>query len=291
MNYALFQAGINKYGSGANLQGCVNDVERLGKALYEHSCAVSYWNQLTDKKGTISRLRSAMADAAQQDTDVILVQYSGHGSYLKDKNKDERFSKYDQCLVPVDYSRNGMLTDDELGGIADLALVKSTLVFWLDSCHSGGSSRSGVRTKNLARRMFGVSGRRALPSHLVTGRVVMATRAAACSRVGDADIPFRADTSKFPKVESSHLYVTYTNERHILIAAARAEETAADAYIDGQWQGAGTCALLWAWGQLGNRANYLEVAENANVWLDRNGYSQRICLEGKPAKLQRPFLT
>ncbi len=293
MSYSVLSVGINKYGSAsASLRGCIQDVENFSKAIEQRRFPLVYQQHLLDKQATAYRMRHALAEVTQQGAEKIIVQVSSHGSRIGDRNRDERFSKYDQCLVPVDYSRNGMIVDDELGGFADLVPNEVTLIYWLDSCYSGGSSRGlGLGLRSMAKRAFAVPSSRALPPHLVTEKVILATRAAGNQRPVTTITNLRADFTTFSNVQSSHLYVTYTDERHVLIAMARSSETAADALVEGKWQGAGTAATLWAWQQLGNRANYLEVAEQANIWLERNGYAQRVVIEGSVRNLNRPFLT
>jgi hypothetical protein len=66
--------------------------------------------------------------------DVLLLFYSGHGSYILDKNNNEKTEK-DQLIVPCDF--NGII-DDELKNIIQLNLKKDvTLIALFDCCHSG----------------------------------------------------------------------------------------------------------------------------------------------------------
>ena len=64
----------------------------------------------------------------------IWVLYSGHGTQLADKSRDET-DGIDECIVPVDYLTSGFILDDELNVIIQKATCRAILMF--DSCRSG----------------------------------------------------------------------------------------------------------------------------------------------------------
>jgi len=66
--------------------------------------------------------------------DEIWIHYSGHGSQVKDINRDETDS-LDEVVVPTDFRVAGFITDDELFAIVQKSKCKTMLLF--DSCHSG----------------------------------------------------------------------------------------------------------------------------------------------------------
>ena len=66
--------------------------------------------------------------------DVLLLFYSGHGSYILDKNNNEKTGN-DQMIIPCDLNR---IIDDELKNIIQNNLKKGvTLIALFDSCFSG----------------------------------------------------------------------------------------------------------------------------------------------------------
>jgi len=79
--------------------------------------------------------------------DKIFISYSGHGSYIADKNGDEKDDTQDETLCPYDTDRTGyslnrnMILDDEIGEKLK-ALEGRLVVMIFDSCHSGTSTRS-----------------------------------------------------------------------------------------------------------------------------------------------------
>lgn len=278
--YNLIQFAINDYAS-APLNGCLNDAKNIQVAVRQRF-PISWHSQMLNRESTAKAMRDAMEDAVKRSGDVTVVHFSGHGSFVPDISGDEINLPYDQVLVPVDYERNGMLLDDELGVYADKVPAGRKLIYWLDSCHSGGSSRSfGLGfLVHATKKTFRASTSRALPAHLVTQESIDATHREVLSRGVISSLSKKDNAAR-----------RYNNERHILIATARHNETAADAWIDKAWQGAGTAALLWAWKKLGRTASYETVADEANAWLLRNRYTQRIVIEGSRENLKRPFLT
>lgn len=146
-NKKALLVGINYVGTRAELSGCVNDVRNVNKYLKEN-CDYNKFQLLTDEhtiKPTKSNILNGI-DWLMKDVksgDQLMFHYSGHGDWQKDDGKDEHDGK-DECLVPLDYNRNGYITDDEL----HLRLVKPLmdrcqslkdvrLMVIVDACHSG----------------------------------------------------------------------------------------------------------------------------------------------------------
>jgi metacaspase-1 len=128
--------GINDYpGTGSDLSGCVNDANDWGAALEAKGFAVA---KLLDRQATGKAIRTALrrlvADAKKGDT--VLVQYSGHGSYVPDDDGDEADGT-DECLCPHDLVAKGPLTDDELFELFSERQTGVKVVMISDSCHSG----------------------------------------------------------------------------------------------------------------------------------------------------------
>src|SRR5688572_25400270 len=107
--------GINRYRMpGADLRGCVNDVNNLQSVLTGHYGFVkSDIKVLTDfdatKKAMQAAIRTLITNAKKGD--VLLLHYSGHGSNVPDKDGDEA-DKRDEILCPTDLDWKDPLTDD-----------------------------------------------------------------------------------------------------------------------------------------------------------------------------------
>lgn len=128
--------GINDYpGTQNDLSGCVNDANDWAKVLTPHGFVVE---KLLDKQATGDGIRKAikrlLEDAKKADT--VLIQYSGHGSYVPDENGDEPDGT-DECLCPYDIMSKGPITDDELFDLFSDCEKGVKIVMISDSCHSG----------------------------------------------------------------------------------------------------------------------------------------------------------
>ena len=129
--------GINYIGTNVELKGCINDVNNINNILKTNNFNIT---MLTDtstikptKQNIIDSLIWLIKDCKSGDT--LLFYYAGHGSQIKDIDGDEA-DKKDEVLVPLDYRKNGVITDDFL---YDNIKLKGGVNFYgfTDCCHSG----------------------------------------------------------------------------------------------------------------------------------------------------------
>ncbi|HEX2837568.1 MAG TPA: caspase family protein [Phycisphaerales bacterium] len=129
--------GINDYpGTGSDLSGCVNDAKDWRAALQARGFKVL--PSLLNSDATGKNMREAMQHVVSmaKGGDTVVVQYSGHGSYVDDVDGDED-DGHDECLCPYDIDTKGEITDDELFQIFNAKASGARVVFLSDSCHSG----------------------------------------------------------------------------------------------------------------------------------------------------------
>jgi len=132
--------GINDYpGTDSDLSGCVNDANDWAAVLKKRGFTVT---MLLDRKATGAAIRKAIKAllAKSSKNDLALVQYSGHGSFVPDKDGDEPDGT-DECLCPYDIWTKGPITDDELFVIFSGRPAGVRVVMISDSCHSGTVAR------------------------------------------------------------------------------------------------------------------------------------------------------
>jgi metacaspase-1 len=137
--YALC-IGINNYpGTSSDLKGCVNDANDWSKALKKRGFSVSL---LLDQHAIGKAMREAMQTTIKkaQAGDLVVIQYSGHGSFVPDENGDEDDGS-DECLCPYDINTKGPITDDELFELFGARANGVKIVMISDSCHSGTVAR------------------------------------------------------------------------------------------------------------------------------------------------------
>jgi metacaspase-1 len=141
--YALC-IGINNYpGTHMDLAGCVNDANDWAAELGRRGFAVS---KLIDSEATkaamVAGFKSAIGDA--RNGDLVVITYSGHGTYVPDVNGDE-LDGLDEALCPYDVQTNGSaLVDDEIHAIFGARGPGVRVVLISDSCHSGTVTRAAA---------------------------------------------------------------------------------------------------------------------------------------------------
>jgi hypothetical protein len=181
--------GINAYGGGNSLSGCVNDALDWSEALRARGYEVS---TMLDGDATMARIIDAITALMKRSRyrDRIVITYSGHGTYGQDASGDES-DHHDEAICPVDCFQVGMLYDDEIGALMSRRAFGSRLLWVPDSCFSGTVNRFyGPTTKGKPRL---------LPPHLMPPREKTVTARAAGSPAlllsGCSDTEYSYDTS------------------------------------------------------------------------------------------------
>ena len=136
-NNSALLIGINYIGTDNELYGCINDTNSINTLISNCNFQkISILTDNTEKKPNRANILIEFKNLLinSQSGDVLLFFYSGHGSYISDKNNNEK-SKNDQMIIPCDL--NGII-DDELKSIIQTNLKKDvTLIALFDSCFSG----------------------------------------------------------------------------------------------------------------------------------------------------------
>lgn len=135
--------GLNyAYDAAATLNGCINDVNAMANFLrstWGIPCEV-YADDVDrtacSAMGIIQRLYQLSCESYSQDLDLVWIHYSGHGSYVRDGNSDEKDGQ-DECLVPSDYKTVGLVPDDYISQLFRCFNPKTRVISVFDCCHSG----------------------------------------------------------------------------------------------------------------------------------------------------------
>ena len=135
--------GINDYpGTQSDLSGCVNDAVDWGPALAARGFSVTKLLDAQASKAAMVAsiggvIRTALAD------DTVVITYSGHGTWVPDRNGDEPDGR-DEGLCPWDIGQGNVLLDDELGALLTNRAPGVRVILISDSCHSGSVSRGNT---------------------------------------------------------------------------------------------------------------------------------------------------
>jgi len=259
-NKALL-VGINHYKlPGSDLQGCVNDVTNIRDCLLKYfGFAVRDIRVLTDSRATkaaiLTRIDWLIKDAKAGDR--ILFHFSGHGSQVRDRDGDELKDQLDEIICPHDMDWDGtFITDDDLRERFATLPKGVNLEVLLDSCHSGTGTRE-------TRAMPQLPADQTFKPRFLAPPVDIACRVAG----EEDDLPQR----KMLQGNSKPL-IGVTN--HVLFAGCRDNQTSADAFINGSYNGAFTYYLCKHLRETQGNITRAELIKRLRASVKFNGYSQ-----------------
>jgi hypothetical protein len=251
-NKALL-VGINKYKiPGANLNGCVNDVTNVRDILLKYfHFDIPQIRLLVDERATKNNIISQLKWLVDKTKpgDKLLFHYSGHGSQIRDMDGDELKDHMDEIICPHDMDWDGtFITDDELSRIFNSLPQDVKLEVVLDCCHSGTGTRELTAISNLPMELSMKP--RFLPP--------------------PADIAARMDED----LEVRRLMRGTNPVNHVLFAACRDNQTSADAYINGSYNGAFTYYFCKHIRENSGAITRYELIKRVRASLRFNGFSQ-----------------
>ena len=285
--------GINNYQTITDLRGCLNDVQNIFELLTQvYHFEPFQIHRLTDEQVTKTAIKNEyswlLEDARQGD--CLVFHFSGHGSYVPDDNGDES-DRTDEitCLYDMDfYNSETFMRDDEWQMMIRQVPQGVNLTFILDNCHSGTGTRVvavnlpgryqrlAVDVRTTERRSDTARGLASLSADSAIG-----TRAATMEQldrdtyehlVSDRDVILPRFVTPPAEFQERIIATARTRglktrtkelEHHLLLAGCRDDQTAADAYIDGDFHGAFTyylCQTLRQSPDLGSRETIDRVA-------------------------------
>lgn len=221
--------GIEKYG-GPGIKpalGSERDAAEVERFVIEKlKFNPASIRKLTGAQATSQRIHEEFQQwliASTNSGDRVFFYYSGHGSYLRDDDGDEKEDGYDETIVPYDAERNGsgMIRDDQFARwVADLTGRRIVMVF--DSCHSGTISRGTISLG-----ANDESARYIVPDESQLREKAQSRNLLEVSdgRIGDGNRISRQSDA-------------------VIISAAGAKQTAHSMAVNGQWRGALTYGLI-----------------------------------------------
>ena len=261
--------GINKFAnySQFTLNGCVNDAKDMA-ALYKDLLGfkTSEMTILTDAQATkaniMANLKAMVADAKAGKLSYLMFSLSSHGTQMNDTSGDEPDGK-DEAFVPHDLAEKSgrwdpshIISDDELHDLLAQLPANVLLEVYLDTCHSG----SGLRGAE-----FGL--------HAPKPRYI-----------APPDHEFQKKTARMRgftlhRPPSSMAKKAVAGVHHMLWTGCKANETSADAYFNGRYNGAFTYYFIKVMRDTKNTLSRKDVIAKMRT-LMRGHFAQNPQLEG-----------
>ena len=139
----LFGINYNTSHKDARLRGCINDVRNMANFL-EHTAKYDSVKLYTDEENDypvsahriIYKLYKLAIDTHRNNIRKVWIHFSGHGCSIPDNSNDEIDGK-DECILPSDYKKSGVITDDVLKSVFKYFHKDTKVVCVFDCCHSG----------------------------------------------------------------------------------------------------------------------------------------------------------
>lgn len=132
--------GLEYLGQPGELIGCKRDAEDFATYLKEHkhydNIRICTSDAETGAQFMIYKIYKMAIDTWRTPIQEVCIYYSGHGANMPDYNRDEHDGK-DECLIPTDYQRAGVISDDLLRRVFKYFHPNTRVVFVCDACHSG----------------------------------------------------------------------------------------------------------------------------------------------------------
>lgn len=237
--------GINKFAKYPQfaLNGCVNDAKDMAalcKSLlgYKASEVTLLTDAHATKAAIMAQLKKAVADAKAGKISTLLFSWSSHGTQMADKSGDEP-DGMDEAFVPHDISEKSgdwdpahIISDDEFHDLFQQLPATVLLEVYLDTCHSGTGLRGAEFSLHAPRPRFV-----APPGGQGTVKQ-RGVRGFALQRAAEAP--------------ATH---------HILWSGCKADQTSADAYFSGRYNGAFTYYFIKVMKETQNKASRKAVVD------------------------------
>ena len=297
MGTKVLLVGINSYPT-MPLRGCVNDIENMRALLRaQYNVADENIQLLLDADATKAAIEDKLRWLARPDDGngppLRVFHFSGHGTYVPDRNGDEPDGR-DEALVPYDFTATGALTDDILRAAYNGFTPDTHLLLTMDCCHSGTITRNPVQDITYRflpntyeeQQAFDAAARRAQAARDAHIRQAMRDVRADVSD-DEWDRRYKAAASRYDK---QHFGVDKLNGNVVLLAACRDDQTAADARIGGDFNGAFTYYLTEVLREGAGRLTYGDLIKQVGQRLYANTFRQIPQLECNTANQGCAFL-
>jgi hypothetical protein len=288
--------GINEYAFVSDLRGCENDVRDVHKLLTE---TFGFSDEHVRVHVNEAVIKSAVRDGfswlvdGAKAGDRLVFHFSGHGSFTESANDDEAVDEL-LCLFDMSWENpNSYLLDDELGELASKIPEGVRLTVILDSCYSGTGTRAlgPRRPKTPLIALADTAFQMARGNQAETARRLTSSSADSMKTLRSE--PENLVVARFVEPNAKHQELLAgrklnklgrslqrTELNHQLLSAASDSQTAADAFIEGEYHGAFSFFLSKSAVKRGRQSTTQVIVDDVRRSLENGGYSQTPQLEG-----------
>lgn len=258
--------GINYAGTPTELRGCINDAHHMKSFLSNRGFTdiTLLLEKAATTAGIIAALDALVADV--EPGDVIVFHYSGHGSQLPSISETDGF---EEILCPIDLNwMDKVITDKTLKAIFNRVPNGVNITLILDCCHSGtmlNQASTLIQTKGIVKPKL----RRSKNDRYMKPPANIA-------KILAKSTPVSWSTSRD------------VNATALLIAGCQENQTSADAFIDGIYQGAATSSILKLC-QISPMISYKDLVFGMGKAM-AGKYTQIPQLDGSPALYDQQFM-
>ncbi|MEK8049720.1 caspase family protein [Ideonella sp. DXS22W] len=287
--------GINKFANYPQfaLNGCVNDAKDMAALAKDVlGFKASEIKVLTDAQATkaaiMAELQAAVAAAKAGKLSYILFSLSSHGTQMADKSGDEP-DGMDEAFVPYDIAQKGnawdparIISDDEFNALFSQLPASTLLEVYLDTCHSGTGLR-GAEFSLYAPRPRYVAPPAGELQGVVKQRKVRGFTLDRAAR-GDAPKPAKGKAKAAKPADKG-----VAGEHHILWSGCKSDQTSADAYFNGRYNGAFTYWFVKTVRDTANKLSRKDVVAKMRAAM-KGKFSQVPQLEGNATNRANPII-
>jgi hypothetical protein len=290
MSKRALVVGINNFTRPQwRLRGCVNDAMQMQHLLeryfgFEQGEIKILRDDAASNEGIRAGLSWLLSEYDRDGSDVRVLHFSSHGTQVDDQGEDE-WERLDEVIVPYDHDWDNPFRDDDLKVFFDTIPEGVSFTFIADCCHSGSIQRAQpeieFQPRYLLPRADVVARIRVLREERDTAQNAFVATQMAQMLQGVPPDQWADKMQEYmgllqEQFKREH-YAAVPYEKHYLLAACESKQTAADAQIEGQWQGAFTWALGKAIVEAEGNLTYDELIARAAGHL--TAYDQRPQLE------------
>lgn len=279
--------GINDYApagaGGPDLRGCVNDVKDFANTIGALGIVPIHprtMRVLTDRNATRANILAGIKWllTGAKKGDVLVLYYSGHGTYVVDVSGDE-LDKRDEAICPHDFAAAGPIKDDDIRALLSGLPAGANLDVLFDSCFSGTATRPLP------------GGEPAASSSGMTIRFVEPPADQSIFADATPTLPVKGllKGEKGEKGERDIVLVPGLN--HVLWAGCRDNETSGEGMIGGLVRGYFTYAYCKCLRGAGVSVTRAKLDSLVSLYLSRMGAGQHPQTEGTRASLAEKVFT